>query len=229
MGTSVSIRSPATSRTWAVARNHIQSGDSPADVLAAMMVAAVSDEWLTLLTSAGLGVYAQHTADAWHQMPDRLDDSDPYATVNAVIGEARTQALTAGGAGVAVGLAERALARVLLQRLVAQPDGQQNATAAWLTSRGANPGDLAGRLLTEVMRQAAMHFFVRDGAAFTGGDAIPDVRTLRSLTRQVGDAAADSARAARQALRERGPQAWNDAVRQAIRATGERPFNNPGT
>jgi len=204
----------------------IRHGSSPPEVLAAMMVAAGSDEWLAMLASPGVSVYAEQIAAAWHQMPDRLDTGDPHTIVNDVVQQARERALSAGGGGVAVALAERALARVLLDRLTTRgtpEDREADLPAAWRSNRGINPGDLAGSLLAETMRQLARHFFARDGAAVTGSAAIPDVHVLRTLTRQVGDAAADSAERGRAVLIQRGTEAWADGVRLAFRAGGARP------
>jgi hypothetical protein len=227
MGTSVSLRSPAGSRAWAVVRALIRHGSSPPEVLAAMMVAAASEDWLAMLQSPGLTAYAARAAEAWHEMPERLGRDDPHTVVRAMVQQARDVALAAGGGGVAVGLAERALARVLLERLATAgaPAGRQEAdlVRAWRANRGLNPGDLAGSLLVETMRQVARHFFTRDGAAVTGTAAIPDVNTLRALTREVGEAAARSAQPGRAMLMERGAQAWADGVRLAFRVGGTRP------
>jgi hypothetical protein len=183
-------------------------------VLTDFMIAAAADEWLNMLTSAGVAVYAQTAAAAWERISERLDDNDPYAVVTTVLSDARTEALTAGGAGVAVGLAERALARTLLQRL----RDVDNAANSRQQNRGGIPADLVTGLLAELMRQTAMHFFARDAAAFTGTNAIPDAATFNSATQRIGDIAAEAARAGRLVLRAHGPQGWTAAVRAAMQS-----------
>jgi hypothetical protein len=190
-------------------------------VLTDFMIAAAADEWLKMLTSTGVEVYAQTAATAWERVLDRRD-GDPYAAVTAILSDTRTEALTAGGAGVAVGLAERALARTLLQRLrevAHDADDQQHV-------RGVLPADLISGLLAELMRQTAMHFFARDAAAFTGTAAIPDAASFIAATRRIGDLAAEAAGAGRPMLRADGPQGWTAAVRAAMQSAAR--SNNPG-
>ena len=231
MGTSVSPRSPAGSRTWTMVRATIQNGAPPGEVLAAMMYAASSDEWLTILESPGVNVYAERVAVAWQDMPDQLRHGGAREVVADILEQTRADALSAGGDGVAVALTERALARVLLERLTSrdrETDEPADLPAAWQANRGLTPGELAGSLLVETMRQVASHFFARDAAAVTGGTAIPDARALRQLTRQVGDAAADTAQQARAMLRDRGPEAWADGVRLTFRTAARwRPPGGP--
>jgi hypothetical protein len=203
----------------------IQNGSPSPDVLTAMMAAAVSEGWLVMLQSAALNRYAEAVADAWEQMPARLNRADPYEVVNDVVAAARDRALREGSGGVAVGLAERAMARLLLERTAAAPmagDAPTDLASRWRETRGVNPGDLASTFLAETMRQVARHFFARDAAVFIGTAAIPDVRALRALTRSVGDAAAGTAEQARPILTQRGTAAWAEGVRVAVVAGGTR-------
>ena len=221
MGTSISMRSPRRSRAWALARADIRDGAPHHAVLTDFMRAAAADEWLNMLTSTGVEIYAQTAATAWERVLDQRD-GDPYTAVTAILSAARTEALTAGGAGVAVGLAERALARTLLLRLrdiATEPEDRQH-------DHGILPTDLVSGLLAELMRQSAMHFFARDAAAFTGTGAIPDAASFNSATQRIGDIAADAARAGRPMLRTDGPQGWTAAVRAAMQSAAR--SNGPG-
>ena len=222
MGTSVSMRSPRTSRPWGMARASISAGAPPETVLTDVVRAAAGD-WLSMLTSDGVTVYAQYAADAWARVADKPTEDDRRAEVSAVLRDARTRALSAGGAGVAVGLAERALARTLMGQLQDDADaagrGQQPHTLP--------PPNLIPGLLGELMRQTAMHFFTRDAAAYTGTAAIPDVQTFNTATRRIGEAAANAARAGRPALSGQGTDGWVAAVRAAMQSAA-RPNANPG-
>lgn len=228
MGTSVSIRSPSSSRPWAMVRASIRGGATPRTVLAEMMIAAGSaDDWLSMLQSPGLGVYAARVAQAWHEMPEQVQIHGMRDAIANVIDDTRTAGLSAGGGGLAIGIAERALARVLVERLpgtdsAAVSSAGIGAAAAWQSNRGLSPGDLVASFLAETMRQLVCHFFARDAANVTGGAAVPDARALRQLTRQIGDAAAETAEPARQVLRAEGAQAWLDGVRIAFQAGGAR-------
>ncbi len=224
MGTSVSVRSPANGRRWIVVRASIQNGAPVHEALAAIMVAASSDAWRSMLESPGIQVYAERAAAAWEEMPARLERQPVREAVNGVVEQARTDALAAGG-GLAVALAERALARTLLERFSdREPDGAVPALSGWRESRGLSPGDLAGAFLVETMRQLASHLFARDASAFTGTAAIPDARALRELTRAVGDAAAETTQPARAILHRQGAAGWIEGVRLAFQTgAGRRP------
>jgi hypothetical protein len=226
MGTSVSVRSPSDSRAWALVRASISNGVTPRMVLAEMMVAAAADEWLALLQSPGLGVYASRLAQAWHEMPDEVQVLGTREAIANIVDDTRTAGLAAGG-GLAIGVAERALARVLIERIPhTEPAAAEvtatDAASAWRANRGLSPGDLIASFLAETMRQLACHFFSRDAAHVTGGAGVPDARALRQLTRQIGDAAAEAAEPARPILRELGSQAWRDGVRIAFQTGGAR-------
>jgi len=209
-------------------RASINSGIAPRTVVAEMMVAAGAvDEWLSLLQSPGLGVYASRIAEAWHEMPGQVEVHGAREAIANFVDDTRTAGLAAGGGGLAIGVAERALARVLVERIPqAQPAAAgatvTGAVSAWQANRGSTPGDLIANFLAETMRQLASHFFSRDASSVTGGAAVPDARALRQLTRQVGDVAATTAEPARHILRERGAQAWSDGVRIAFQTGGAR-------
>lgn len=215
MGTSVSKRSPRTSRPWSVFRNQLGAGAPPEAFLIGMTRAA-GNEWLSMLTSDGIAVYARTAADAWAQMAERLADRDSHTVVSTLLSEARTEALTAGGAGVAVGLAERALARTLLLRL----RGNEDTLDSWQQHRGPRSSDLVAGLLGELMRQTAMHFYARDAASQTGSRAIPDIQAFNATARRVGDLAAAAADAGGAALRNQGSDGWSAAVRAAMQSAG---------
>lgn len=229
MGTSVSPHSPAGSRAWSMVRALIQNGSSSSDVLAAMMAAAVSDNWLAMLQSPALTRYAEAAANAWERLPAQLHQGSRFDVVSEVVSSARDSALAEDSGGPAIGLAERALTRLLLERTASDDGDEDPATAAgkWHEARGVNPGDLASSFLAETLRQMARHFFTRDAAAFTGTPAIPDVRTLRILARTLGDVAAQTAEQARPILTQRGPSAWTEGVRVAVLAGGTRKSTGP--
>jgi hypothetical protein len=197
-------------------------------VLADMMVAAGSgDDWLSLLQSPGLNVYATRVAQAWHEMPQLVQSHGLREAIANVVDETRTAGLSAGGGGLAIAIAERAVARLLLERLPRTEFGAARFTdsgiaSAWQINRGSSPGDLVASFLAETMRQLASHFFARDAASLTGRPAVPDARALRELTRQIGDAAAEAAEPARLVLDARGPRAWDDGVRIAFQTGGAR-------
>jgi hypothetical protein len=160
-------------------------------------------------------------------MPEQVEVQGVREAIAAVVDDTRTAGLVAGGGGLAIGVAERALTRVLVERipyaeLAAAGSTAAGAASAWQANRGPSPGDLVASFLAETMRQLACHFFARDAASVTGGAAVPDARTLLQLTRQVGDAAAEAAEPARHILRERGAEAWRDSVRIAFEAGGAR-------
>jgi hypothetical protein len=203
----------------------IQQGSPSSDVLAAMMAAAVSDHWLSMLQSPALIRYAEAAARAWESLPEQLGRNDRYEVVSDLVATARDTALAeAGGGGPAIGLAERALTRLLLERTApGSADGPPRAAAdTWRATRGPSPGDLTGSFLAETLRQMARHFFTRDAAEFTGTAAIPDVRALRALARSVGDAAAETAEPARPVLNRRGTSGWAEGVRIAVLTGGAR-------
>jgi hypothetical protein len=228
MGTSVSVRSPFGSRPWAMVRASIGNGSPPQMVLADMMVAAGSrDDWLSLLQSPGLHVYAMRVGQAWHEMPQLVQSFGLREAIANVVDETRTAGLSAGGGGLAIAVAERAVARLLLERLPRTEIEAASVTdtgiaSAWQINRGSSPGDLVATFLAETMRQLASHFFARDAASLTGRSAVPDARALRNLTRQIGDAAAEAAEPARSMLDALGPQAWDDGVRIAFQTGGAR-------
>ncbi|GAA1025736.1 hypothetical protein GCM10009557_00830 [Virgisporangium ochraceum] len=203
----------------------IQQGSPSSEVLAAMMAAAVSDHWLSMLQSPALTRYAEAAARAWESLPEQLNGGDRYDVVSAMVAAARDSALAeAGGGGPAIGLAERALTRLVLERTAPGPaEGPlRSAADVWRENRGPSPGDLAGSFLAETLRQMARHFFTRDAAEFTGSAAIPDVRALRALARSIGEAAAETAEPARPLLNRRGTSGWAEGVRIAVLAGGAR-------
>lgn len=198
MGTSASRRSPERSLRWRAVRAALV-GPIPAErAVAVMFVAARSEVWLEYLTSPALIAYARAADEA----SAALAGSSPNESdvVSRLVAGARDQGLAAGGGGLALPLAERALARILLQQA---------------RSPAAADAPASAQLLVETVRQLALHLAARDMPDAARLASLP-ISTARERTREIGNAAATVAEPAGETVAREGPEAWPRAIRAAL-------------
>lgn len=215
MGTSTSRRSPSAHLSWRAARAVLSAEQAADRILAELFQAARADnEWLAMLLSNGMRAYAYAAHSAWSEMESVLRSEESVdAAVQRYAENTRDEGLAAGGAGIALPLAERALVRVLLTVAHRAP-AAANAVEGWEAARGPSRGAFTADFLAETLRQVALHLVSCDlpaialesrHRAMTAADAV-------RLTNEVGRVAVAAARAGRNVLLDHGPDGWADAI-----------------
>lgn len=187
MGTSVSNRSPNTSR-WRAAVAAYARGVP--EERASLELVNAAHEWVPSLTSDAVGAYVAALEEAWGQFPAQVQAaSRGDQAITEVVDTATRAALASSGDASAVAFAERALRRVLIEssqsgRAVADSTPAQIETA-WLANRGATAAGLVAQFAGELVSQFAKHAVTRDVAGLVGHQQFPSVNEMRRYADEI--------------------------------------------
>lgn len=194
MGTSISNRSPDTP-LWRAVRSAYLHGLP--DERVAVEITQAAEPWREALLSPALGVYLSAVITAFDAVPGELEARSPDVVVRAITDSAYDSAVSSSGDLSGLPVAERALQRTLISCLrgdsLISETSTQEAAAAWLDRRGAEPRDLASRFLSEVFDQLSRHVVTRDTGGVIGAETLPNTEAAQALAGRIADAVASKA------------------------------------
>lgn len=220
MGTSTSYRAPAVPR-WQAFVVALQQGLPLERVRSEMFNAG--QEWEEALSAAGVATFAAAIANAWEDLPKRLEaGGQPESVILSLASEAR-RASGADEPTVGLALAERALTALLTKHAAGdQPLASRTADSAaeeFTRTRGA-PQQLVTAYVGELLSQFTKHVAFREAGTLTEGETPIGIGESRRLIRQL----AGSAETAAHELPDPGasPAEVRDRWRSLIRKAFER-------
>lgn len=226
MGTSTSRRSPRTPRFGAFAT--ALGGSAGPERAVSELYQAAATTWQAEVAGAAVVPFVAAALDAHAGLTEQLRGNDPAAAVADLVRRARNEAIHASGGSLAVALAERALTRLLVETLAGDRGLAQTtrdeAMNLWTQRRG-DAATLGRQLVSEVIRQLALHIASRDVPQFVSSEG-RTAGSARELVRKVADGAAAAAfEATRDSAIRRGSvnEDWAAAVATAFRSGRQLP------